>query len=1538
MRKRSSAIWVAALVSGMFLVSMVSCQKKEEIGKTDQSLKEEGQTEVKPPEESILSEKPEEEKESEAFFDEFILPPVKAKTEFKLSKVPLRGGTADLTFSITPEEDLPIVRVHFLLMGAELVSGNLTKPEKRITYTSAKANQKTEIPLRIRFVGDRVWLKASAVRVLSRHDPDNPGMEVGRFIEVHHHDFDYYFDDSFKRYVTWGEFIAKPWIKFNPLWGDTEIVVDDGISQMNLMWIDKMRNFSADITAWEALYLLYDILNSPYITKKGGSYLYPPKEGKPYPVDENWAKELLEKGWLEKFRETGGENLLKKLPKTPFPPQSARDWSKEHPDKQEGQKESKKDGSFLIPPKEERKPTETNLTSQVPTPTQCYGTFLYKKYPHTSNYGLDSIPYDVPVRQAMIAIWGYSGTNTTRRILGRDFTDEIGNFDFYVDVDPSESNWRLYPVVYAMGPNETNANLAAIKVSDPTPPAPHIGNAPEDSSVYHDVGNLHINVPPGVPQYFDTTYFDPNVPSLRQPFSGSINIYNALLQGFDYIVPTYTNADTLGKSVAVWEPDYQHASAYNPNGDTIFINGDTSSIFKNTDEWDDHVIIHEYGHHVMHNVAILPPGSGGTAWWFGDTTNFRSSYSEGWADFFSQEITDDTLILDARFGIGGDVGNFYNIENPWIGFEFDTTMFDGGPGCRGAVAGSFWDIYEGLDEFPFHSYPLLPEFPDTGLNDTINLGFDEIWYIFADSSMGVHPYQWTILDFIADWRSPKYSFDHDYGMNEILVHHRIDYQSFQSGSPRENKINVEPGRKNVKMDWRSPDTLLTSQVLPQPIQYGIYRKNPVDSNFTKIAQVSDTVHYDSTVVKGRAYSYTITAIDTLGVESDTSNNITTWIPGSSNDLATAYNNGRKLVMVDTSGTIFVTLTSGDSVLCGWTANRDSTWHKDFVGIGKSPSISMNTANVPWIFWIGTPDRIIYYSYFSGGTWSFPGILYQFPSDEHLYSLSALIGSSGHANMVVDGGCNIPLAGNRACRFNYYLRFNTSTLSVWVYKIRETLYESPTLQHSCVTSDSLNNPHIVWDERQSGDWGIIYYLTGTATGDSISNWTPPVPISNTMVSSAYPFLDEFNGRLDVVWQGIDSGNLNVYHRFKSGINWDTTIHNVSNTSLDLSQYPVITAGTYAVWVEGTDISYSRFDGSTWDTLIAIRDTQERSNHCHALFSEIPDTNLIVAWTEGDSGSSTTEPNSIELEFKDNVYLGLPMLKYYVNGGKLNPSPYTLQREGYRRWGAESSRTIDFHPENLTYQFGDLDPKMRYIMKTVFYYEKDPDVLVSDASTSIPSLHTTSSEYLNAQEYTERNIKLFQQEEKLRNHKPETDNLSQMRDPWEMEFEIDGYHLESIKLKPGQPLALTQAIPKETYSDGKIITTIIRKSGNYSLLAELFIYEDNGKVLISNKKPQNLPKTFSLRQNYPNPFRGKTTIQYQLPFDSQVSLKIYNIAGQQVKTIREGNQKVGYYSVNWDGKDRDGKAVSSGIYFYRFVAQNLKSDSQEYSATRKIVFFK
>ncbi len=73
---------------------------------------------------------------------------------------------------------------------------------------------------------------------------------------------------------------------------------------------------------------------------------------------------------------------------------------------------------------------------------------------------------------------------------------------------------------------------------------------------------------------------------------------------------------------------------------------------------------------------------------------------------------------------------------------------------------------------------------------------------------------------------------------------------------------------------------------------------------------------------------------------------------------------------------------------------------------------------------------------------------------------------------------------------------------------------------------------------------------------------------------------------------------------------------------------------------------------------------------------------------------------------------------------------------------------------------------------------------------------------------------------------------------------------------------------------------------------------------------------LYNNYPNPFNPVTTINYSLSEDvDMMELKIYNIQGQLVQTLREGHHKKGEYCVNWDGLDYLGKPVSSGIYFYR-----------------------
>ena len=84
--------------------------------------------------------------------------------------------------------------------------------------------------------------------------------------------------------------------------------------------------------------------------------------------------------------------------------------------------------------------------------------------------------------------------------------------------------------------------------------------------------------------------------------------------------------------------------------------------------------------------------------------------------------------------------------------------------------------------------------------------------------------------------------------------------------------------------------------------------------------------------------------------------------------------------------------------------------------------------------------------------------------------------------------------------------------------------------------------------------------------------------------------------------------------------------------------------------------------------------------------------------------------------------------------------------------------------------------------------------------------------------------------------------------------------------------------------------------------------------------NLPARFDLYQNYPNPFNSSTTIRFDLPRDSHVSIEIFNILRQKVRTLIAGHPPAGSHKVTWDRKNQQGKRLSSGIYFYRFVSDD------------------
>lgn len=88
---------------------------------------------------------------------------------------------------------------------------------------------------------------------------------------------------------------------------------------------------------------------------------------------------------------------------------------------------------------------------------------------------------------------------------------------------------------------------------------------------------------------------------------------------------------------------------------------------------------------------------------------------------------------------------------------------------------------------------------------------------------------------------------------------------------------------------------------------------------------------------------------------------------------------------------------------------------------------------------------------------------------------------------------------------------------------------------------------------------------------------------------------------------------------------------------------------------------------------------------------------------------------------------------------------------------------------------------------------------------------------------------------------------------------------------------------------------------------------------------------LSQNYPNPFNSSTFIRYIIAEPSDVRIKIYNQLGQAVRTLVNENKDTGKYNVTWDGKDEQGKKLSSGVYFYE-----LRVDAQ--IATRKMLYLK
>ncbi len=137
-----------------------------------------------------------------------------------------------------------------------------------------------------------------------------------------------------------------------------------------------------------------------------------------------------------------------------------------------------------------------------------------------------------------------------------------------------------------------------------------------------------------------------------------------------------------------------------------------------------------------------------------------------------------------------------------------------------------------------------------------------------------------------------------------------------------------------------------------------------------------------------------------------------------------------------------------------------------------------------------------------------------------------------------------------------------------------------------------------------------------------------------------------------------------------------------------------------------------------------------------------------------------------------------------------------------------------------------------------------------------------------------------------------------------------------------------IPKTRFAAGKLFYYRV-KYRDHNLRWSDWSNRSNSITGVAKELP--LPTAYGVEQNYPNPFNPSTTIKYQVPVNSFVTLKIYDVLGKEISVLQNGMVNTGRYEVQWNGS-----GLTSGVYYYFFTAQ--KEDKSIYRNVNKAILLK
>jgi hypothetical protein len=158
-----------------------------------------------------------------------------------------------------------------------------------------------------------------------------------------------------------------------------------------------------------------------------------------------------------------------------------------------------------------------------------------------------------------------------------------------------------------------------------------------------------------------------------------------------------------------------------------------------------------------------------------------------------------------------------------------------------------------------------------------------------------------------------------------------------------------------------------------------------------------------------------------------------------------------------------------------------------------------------------------------------------------------------------------------------------------------------------------------------------------------------------------------------------------------------------------------------------------------------------------------------------------------------------------------------------------------------------------------------------------------------------------------------------------------HSPAVTFKPESQFL--KMVPAQKESDVTFAFDVGRSARINSLDTLEFLIKD--KPGFTWKKSvivtYTVPKTFAREQNFPNPFNPTTTIYYQLPTDSRVSIVVYDLLGREVKRLLDETKEAGYHDQRFDAA-----GIASGVYFYRMAAEPLTGGGKtSYVSVKKLI---